>query len=491
MTRRHDFQSTSFDTMNPWCDGWRKPANEIQDVAISTLLLRRSQSYSSKRVISKMLVACVIAGSFLHIFMLYQFDVAQIEPAENKTGLQRRKHEMARRLLDEKVDDKHSSSSLAASFSSPVERPFCHLSDLEVNSKSIYLWTMIPANGRREMHGIIGHFIAHYETNGIPKENMFFQIHAIGDAFEDRVKEVYAILKQHGILNVQNQSSIENRLFHSNVKREQVNHYIRQLPQDAWMVYADLDELFVFSCKLPQYGKIDEKPNANNHPVMCGRMTDRLAKTLILDERKGHISAAAIPLIDWSLERPIQEQFSSCALIRNGYLKKTANHKILLFPTRIARQSGQDGKETIFVAKYTSAHDMLYVPEEGNSTAIEKVAADCRYNGAINHYAWSAEALGLVQMKLLTYDKWAKLKKNIGGRRKVYIDLLRMVEKREMAGTNNVTESSEKRWFLSKVGKRAMDAYAIPCPEAIQSESELSVTRALIRSLNNKKMRKN
>merc|ERR1719335_1189637 len=98
--------------------------------------------------------------------------------------------------------------------------------------------------------------------------------------------------------------------YHSNIKRRAVNSFIRTLPNDAWVVYPDLDEFFEYPCSVLE--------NLDRQIDFQGIMMDRIGPGFTLP------SITTTP--------SIEEQFPlSCPGLRNKMPGNPWDFKIILF----------------------------------------------------------------------------------------------------------------------------------------------------------------
>ena len=285
------------------------------------------------------------------------------------------------------------------------EMEYCHLSQLRLGGP-VYLWTMVASSAV----DILAHFLEHYIDAGVPPENMNFLINPVGNY--TRLDKLYKILGDYGV-DVNNSATVHTGRFHSDVKREAVNAFIRTLPNDAWLTYPDLDEFFHYPCRRP-----------DPFESLCGRMVDRIHSL------SPNVTIAATD--PNPLRRPLSAQFPRCVLVRNAVMQANAK-KHMLFRVR---------PETGFVATMRSSHQLWYHQENATATATG-MGVKCRHNklGLFDHYAWSMEHIHLLYVKAGRYIGDAD-------RTERYSKLIKLVEQNEVTGGWSFSEGASKQ--LSK-----------------------------------------
>lgn len=293
---------------------------------------------------------------------------------------------------------------------SKCELKHCHLSQLQLDGP-VYLWSMIASSAVETL----AHFLEHYIAVGIPPENMNFLIHKADNGTQ--LDKVYEILAGYGV-DVNKTTSVYTGLFHSTIKRDNVNEFIKTLPFDAWLTYADLDEFFHYPCRKPGHFR-----------TLCGKMVDRI------HSHSPNITLAATDPLPSS--RPLSEQFPQCVNLR-GNLVDADPKKHMIFRAR-----EEDGN---YVATFTSAHQLNYQRLNGTSRSrLRNVPCRPEKLGIFDHYGWSMEQIHLLQSKSVRYSKDSH-------RGPIYSILMNLVEqKKNVTGggggwsfSNNVYEQLNK-----------------------------------------------
>ena len=92
---------------------------------------------------------------------------------------------------------------------------------------------------------MLSHFLDHYERAGvILRTHAAFLVHVPNNTSAGS-SGALRLLTSRGVRLLE-----LTRTYHSNLKRDRINAHIRSLPTDAWLIYADVDELFHFPCRL-------------------------------------------------------------------------------------------------------------------------------------------------------------------------------------------------------------------------------------------------
>jgi len=239
---------------------------------------------------------------------------------------------------------------------------------------------------------MMAHWLVHYANAGVR-----LATHAHVTIHEDFssssvIHAARRVLEMHDVRDMQLLSSMNaNKL--EGIKLERLNAFIRGLPTDAWLIFADIDEFFSYPCDIlarlhRTYDRFGRRRRA-----VCTLMQDRLA-------------------IDGSLPRvkpqpSIFEQYSMCAKMRGlGAGLIAANTlKISLLGARIFGG----------VPAYQSAHrvKILFADENGahspNNTVHNNTMQiggtpqgqnGCLYTGRYAHFSMTYEAFQLAWRKM-------------------------------------------------------------------------------------------
>jgi len=313
---------------------------------------------------------------------------------------------------------------------------YCHLDDLELPGP-IHLWSMIAASSS----SMIEHFVNHYKGVGVPLDNMNFLVH---HSSEQEKQIVASILEENGV-DADKISFTDH--YHSDIKRDAVNDYIQSLPNDAWLVYPDLDELFHFPC-------VSGGPDTFRS--FCGTMIDRFATTK---------PGVAVPPIAALSERSIAQQYPKCRQTRGGggFFSNTDGRKMLLFPIRV-----ETPNEAKYQAKFSDSHSLWYMSLSATAR-VNNDKYDPQYDfkamceldrGAIDHYSWSEEQIDLAYNKLMLYSDAAEKEKDkrLRAQNKKSAEMYK-----EMLIT--MERSAEKQsWSLKDHWAEAIDDHKVSCP---------------------------
>lgn len=308
---------------------------------------------------------------------------------------------------------------------------YCHLNDINI-SGPIHLWSMIAASSSN----MIGHFVRHYKSVGVPVENMSFLIQF---NTEEELEAAFIVLEEKGV-DTDKISATES--YHSNIKRDAVNKHIQSLPSDAWLVYPDLDEFFYFPCVVPMPFK-----------ALCGHLIDRFAFTE---------PDVPIPSVDANTENTLPKQFPKCRKVRGreGFFTNADDRKMLLFPVRV--QYPGMGR---YLAKFKNSHALYYsfIERLDNSKRSRRrdFEVECEADrGAIDHYVWSSEQIDLAYKKLIMYTKSSQEKDGEASiqdskRKSVYEQTLVTVSRNTTTAT----------WSLKSHWAGAINEHKVSCPK--------------------------
>ena len=247
---------------------------------------------------------------------------------------------------------------------------------------------------------MMAHWLVHYANAGVR-----LATHAHVTIHEDFssssvIHAARRVLEMHGVRDVQLLSSMDSKKLEG-IKLERINAFVRGLPTDAWLIFADIDEFFSYPCdilaRLP-YDKLGRR-----HRAVCTMMQDRLA-------------------IDGSLPRvkpqpSIFEQYSMCAKMRGlGATLITANPlKISLLGARIFGG----------VPAYQTAHRVkipMERPRRNNTVHIDTkqiggtplAQNGCLYTGRYAHFSMTYEAFQLARRKLSDNEERSVYESTVG-----------------------------------------------------------------------------
>ena len=155
-----------------------------------------------------------------------------------------------------------------------------------------YLWTQASA----QSHALLRHWLGHYMEQGV-RLATHASVHLEPSQSDRELELALEALAAHQVRNVtvlergMNSSGLAARL------RNGVNTFLGLLPEDAWLIWADVDEFFTWPCNVAQMLKQTRLSAA------CGRMSDRLAQGLIGMRKVTHATS-------------LFEQFPVCSTLR-------------------------------------------------------------------------------------------------------------------------------------------------------------------------------
>jgi len=249
--------------------------------------------------------------------------------------------------------------------------------DLKFLGDKLHLFSMI----RSSEDVLLEHFLLHYTSLGVPIRNVYFLIHN-----EDAVSlgKIEAVTRKWGISG---SSTSVVQSYSSHVKRDAVNQWLSKLPQEAWVVYPDIDEFFTYPCTVSQ--KINSGTNA-----FRARMTDRIGKEFTLREI--------------TPEPGIEKQFPvKCPNLRNQI-------------------AGQSGKTYLFQAKkgrtMKNSHTLM---DNGSPAKAEEM-------GYFSHYFWTSKTVKQTRLKKIGYKKTKGKKGSV----QMYETILELFDDKEEPSLN-------------------------------------------------------
>ena len=143
-----------------------------------------------------------------------------------------------------------------------AEGPSCSLSLLNV---SLHLISFFASSETL----LARHFVRHYRGVGVPLRNMLLLIHRRANdslAYHSTLEA----LREEGL----DEGSVSHPLVDAardfeKVKVRNINARIMRLPEDAYVIYADVDEFFSFPCDMVR--------RLAKHDIFCATMSDRMA----------------------------------------------------------------------------------------------------------------------------------------------------------------------------------------------------------------------
>lgn len=171
-------------------------------------------------------------------------------------------------------------------------QPLCGLLPL---APVLHLWSLMTVRS----HAMIGHFLLHYARLGIRLSTNAHVVLHEDYADGDIVLAAKQACEAHGVLDVQVQPSL-NTTYLEGQKLWRLNAFIRSLPKQSWLVFADVDEFFSFPCDI----MLRLKRRQTQTHAACAFMHDRVAADYALHDVR---------------ETPsIEEQFPVCTRLRKN-----------------------------------------------------------------------------------------------------------------------------------------------------------------------------
>ena len=176
----------------------------------------------------------------------------------------------------------------------------------------LYLWTLVSS----DHHVLLHHFLRHYSSLGVllaTHAHIVIHRRDNGTESDHGVRRVHAVLADFGgVGNVSEYVEPSVKALEGG-KLARVNAVLRSLPPQAWLIYADTDELFSYPCDiLSRLGRTG---------AACAHMSDRVDEDVV-----GMRPIRRTP--------SIEEQFPTCTKTR-GLVLKATTLKLTLLRARI------------------------------------------------------------------------------------------------------------------------------------------------------------
>jgi hypothetical protein len=246
-------------------------------------------------------------------------------------------------------------------------------------SDRLHLFTTVTARS----HVMLGHFLVHYAAIGVRvTTNAHLLLHEdfASTPTLDAAKDV---CEKHGVRDVVLQPGVNSTELEF-VKLRRLNALIRRLPDDAWVIFADADEMFDFPCDmLAQLERPGTARRSQQHAV-CAFMQDRVADDF------------SVPFV-----RPtpsLAEQFPRCAKLRGLSSRSPVQANILKIMLLRARIHGR-------APHFINAHKIFVPPADAGGRTFVVGGTPQTNNHCIflpqrfSHYSLTREALSLAVRK--------------------------------------------------------------------------------------------
>ena len=235
----------------------------------------------------------------------------------------------------------------------------------------VHLWSMWSIAQWR----LLPHWLDHYARLGVvpAQTRILLDTHdgALGEtSVEDALLRMRRVLETAGV-NVTSVNSTALDGF-NRVKMRSLNAFMAELPIDAYIVYADADELFSYPCGfLGRLGK--------SRPALCSKMMDRLPAGRVL------------PSVSGNAAEDIYALFPRCARMRK-HAMGAFTVKITLLPVAV------DGYRlryaTAHHAKLWNHNRSVYTKEYGSRSF-----AGCIDTGYFSHLSFTRDAVSFSHLK--------------------------------------------------------------------------------------------
>ena len=227
----------------------------------------------------------------------------------------------------------------------------------------LYLWTLVSSDHAVMLH----HFLRHYSSLGVllaTHAHIVIHRRDNGTESDHGVRRVLAVLADFGGVGNVSEYVEPNVKALEGGKLARVNAVLRSLPPQAWLIYADTDELFSYPC--------DIVSRLGRTGAACAHMSDRVDEDVV-----GMRPIRRTP--------SIEEQFPTCTKTR-GLMLRATTLKLTLLRARIHGH----------VPMYRTAHRVQAGPHIVGGYG----GSGCTHLGRFSHYSMSAESYQLSTMKI-------------------------------------------------------------------------------------------
>ena len=235
-----------------------------------------------------------------------------------------------------------------------------------------------------DLYHLLGHALRYYRHLGLDLKNQgrIFVHNASGPV---ALEKTLVYLRRYEI-----QYKVSNE-WSSQTKREAANQFLLSLPNDAWLVYPDLDEFFAFPCEVLEI--------MDQGGLLSGQMVDRVAYDWHLNSLRPLPRAAKM-----NNRSSIDYQFPRSCRLTGGLLDTNVN-KYTLVPAVDAA-----GKRL----RYINAHSVACGTQRRSLRHVHAQRAnDCHgvtiYRGPdVAHYGFTKITIPVLERKLATYKALAR-----------------------------------------------------------------------------------
>ena len=205
-------------------------------------------------------------------------------------------------------------------------------------SHRLFLYTFILSDDTIMLH----HFLQHYSRLGVLPEHTAVAIRMREGGTAAQLQETQAVLKRAQVPDENIQ--ILRRPPSDALKLSLVNAYVTSLPFNAWAIYADVDELFVYPCSLSSL------VNQKKIKCMTGHMCDQMAANGNISELQYEPEVA----VQFPLACRVRQRFFQASMVYSKTIlwraRTAANTTVLFRNTHQVAPSysiGNYSKETV------------------------------------------------------------------------------------------------------------------------------------------------
>ena len=235
-----------------------------------------------------------------------------------------------------------------------------------------------------DLYHLLGHALRYYRHLGLDLKNQG-QVWVHNASGPVALEKTLVYLRRYEI-----QYKVSNE-WSSQTKREAANQFLLSLPNDAWLVYPDLDEFFAFPCEVLNI--------MDQGGLLSGQMVDRVAYDWHLNSLRPLPRAAKM-----NNRSSIDYQFPRSCRLTGGLLDTNVN-KYTLVPAVDAA-----GKRL----RYINAHSVACGTQRRSLRHVHaQKAMNCEgvtiYRGpAVAHYGFTKITIPVLERKLATYKALAR-----------------------------------------------------------------------------------
>jgi hypothetical protein len=264
----------------------------------------------------------------------------------------------------------------------PPPAPPCSLRPL---GRRVHLFSLVSVFE----HELLHHFLSYYALQGVRlRSNAHIVLHHGVEDVASEQQRAAAVLDSFGVADVvvvafHNLSALEEH------KLGRLNRLTRSLPSDAWIIFANVDELFEYPCDITH-----RLPRTF---AVCAHMLDRYNL-----DASGHVAP-----VRSSRHGTLSEQFPFCGKVRGQFLHLTTLKLTLARAHVPARDAHPGSNESLKAGTATWWQTEHHAFINGRSTGGYS-GLRCHYTGRFSHYSMSREGFMSAARKVASYPRDGK-----------------------------------------------------------------------------------